>query len=323
MIRAFYNDTDAYCCAWLSNLMDAGLITPGAISDKSIHDLTPDDVAGFTRVHAFAGIAGWDFALKLAAWPDDRPVWTGSCPCQPFSAAGKGKASGDERHLWPEWFRLIRAIRPPVIFGEQVEAAIGWGWLDLVHSDMEAEGYAIRAAVLPACSVGAPHIRQRLWFVADSDGGDASAERLQRGGEHGCKPQDGGIESLADTDDFDRRAECEIEAYWRHELGRSGNLNPWSNSLVGNADSTGRQERAWLAGDDAAPARPPGRQTTIESSPWSDLIWLPCTDGKQRPTQSGLFPLAHGVSGGRVAKLRAAGNAIIPQVAAEFIKATM
>ena len=169
-MRAIYNEIDPYCCAWLSNLMDAGHITPGRIDDRDIRELTPDDVAGYERVHFFAGIAGWDLALNLANWRG--PVWTGSCPCQPFSAAGKGKAADDERHLWPAWFSLIAQCRPATIFGEQVEAAIGWGWLDLVCSDLESQGYAIGAAVLPACGIGAPHIRQRLWFVADTQSGD-------------------------------------------------------------------------------------------------------------------------------------------------------
>ena len=57
-----------------------------------------DDIAGYTQCHFFAGIGIWSYALRLAGWPDDRQVWTGSCPCQPFSAAGKGEAFNDERH---------------------------------------------------------------------------------------------------------------------------------------------------------------------------------------------------------------------------------
>ena len=138
-MTAFYNEVDRYCCDWLSNLMDAGHIMPGKIDDRDIRELTPDDVRGYERVHFFAGIAGWDLALRLAGWPADRPVWTGSCPCQPFSAAGKGAGGKDERHLWPHWFRLIRECRPPVIFGEQVASALALGEHDRA-----------RAGVLPA-----------------------------------------------------------------------------------------------------------------------------------------------------------------------------
>src|SRR6516225_7527999 len=119
-VKAFYNEIDSYCCDWLSNLMDAGHITPGKIDDRPIQELSPDVVSGYERVHFFAGIGGWDLALDLAGW--SGPVWTGSCPCQPFSAAGKGQAADDERHLWPAWFSLIRECSPPIVFGEQVEA---------------------------------------------------------------------------------------------------------------------------------------------------------------------------------------------------------
>ena len=134
---AYYNESDRYCCGWLQNLMDAGHITPGKIDDRSIVDVRADDIRGYDRVHCFAGIGGWDYALSLSGYIG--PVWTGSCPCQPFSVAGQGKAADDERHLWPAWFSLIRECKPAIIFGEQVEAAIGWGWLDAVFSDLEAE----------------------------------------------------------------------------------------------------------------------------------------------------------------------------------------
>jgi DNA (cytosine-5)-methyltransferase 1 len=166
---AYYNDSDTYVCKWVENLIAAGHVTPGIVDCRPIQEVMADDIREFIQVHMFCGIAGWSLALRLAEWPDDRPVWTGSCPCQPFSAAGAGQAADDERHLWPAWFSLIRECRPGTIFGEQVEAAIGWGWLDAVFADLEQEGYACGAAVLPACGVGAPHIRQRLWFVADRD----------------------------------------------------------------------------------------------------------------------------------------------------------
>ena len=136
---AYYNEIDPYAAQWLRNLIAAGHIMDGEVDSRSIVEVQPDDVKGFTRCHFFAGIGGWDLALQLAGWPADRLAWTGSCPCQPFSVAGKGAGTSDERHLWPEWFRLIRESRPRVIFGEQVETAINHGWLDLVHADLEAE----------------------------------------------------------------------------------------------------------------------------------------------------------------------------------------
>ena len=136
----FYHEIDSYCAQWLRSLIDAGHIAPGVVDERSIEDITPNELRGFTQCHFFAGIGVWSYALRLAGWPDDRPVWTGSCPCQPFSQAGKGAGFADERHLWPAWFHLIRECRPATLYGEQVASADGLDWLDLVQADLEGEG---------------------------------------------------------------------------------------------------------------------------------------------------------------------------------------
>lgn len=163
---AYYNEIDPYAAQWLRNLIAADHIAAGDVDERSIVDVQPDDLKGYTQCHFFAGIGGWSYAARLAGWPDDRPLWTGSCPCQPFSVAGAGGGLDDERHLWPEFFRLIRSARPTVLMGEQVAAAVGHGWLDGAFGDLEGIGYACRAAVLPASAADAPHRRDRLWFVA-------------------------------------------------------------------------------------------------------------------------------------------------------------
>jgi len=167
-MTAYYNEIDRYAAQWLRNLIAAGHIAPGEVDERSICDVRPDDLRGYKQCHFFAGIGGWSRALRLAGWPDDRPVWTGSCPCQPFSGAGKKGGGNDKRHLWPVWFRLIQECGADTVFGEQVEGAVGFGWLDRVFADMEDENHACGAAVLGAHSVRAPHIRQRLWWVAQS-----------------------------------------------------------------------------------------------------------------------------------------------------------
>ncbi len=207
-------------------------------------------------------------------------------PLPAFQRAGRGDGFADQRHLWPAWFHLIKECRPEHVFGEQVAAAVGHQWLDLVQSDMEGQGYRVGAAVLGAHSVGAPHIRQRLWFVADADGRNACAERQQRSGEQRQQPEDG----LAS------------------ELGNS--IGSRLEGLAGDGDNReepGRQR-----------AQPDG--STATAGFWSDCDWLPCRDGKARPVEPCSFPLAHGIPA-RVVRLRAYGNSIVPQVGAEFIGA--
>lgn len=165
-MTAYYNEFDPFAAQWLRNLIDAGHIAPGVVDDRSITDVTASDLAGFTQCHFFAGIGGWSYALRLAGIPDDFPCWTGSPPCQPFSVAGKRLGSGDPRHLAPAFLDLIAQHRPSILFSEQVAAAISKHWLDALFIELEEQGYACGAAVLPAASVGAPHKRDRLFFGA-------------------------------------------------------------------------------------------------------------------------------------------------------------
>ena len=199
MTWAFYNENDPYPAAWLRALIAAGLVMRGTVDERSVAELRPADLAGARRAHFFAGIAGWDLALRLAGWPDGREVWTGSCPCQPFSGAGRRRGFADDRHLWPVWFRLIDACRPAVVLGEQVASPDGLRWLDAVCADLEAAGYACRAADLCAAGVGAPHIRQRLWWVG---------QRLDYSPGPRCQSSGEGAESEARDQARLRRPEC-------------------------------------------------------------------------------------------------------------------
>ena len=130
-VPAYYNEIDEKAAAWLRELIAQGHIAPGDVDTRSIEDVSPADLRGYTQCHFFAGIGVWSYALRQAGWPDDRPVWTGSCPCQPFSAAGKGEGFADERHLWPSWFWLIDQCRPRTLFGEQVASKDAEPWLEL------------------------------------------------------------------------------------------------------------------------------------------------------------------------------------------------
>jgi DNA (cytosine-5)-methyltransferase 1 len=175
----YYNEFDKKTAAWLRELIKAGLIPDGIVDERSIVEVSSSDLKDFTQCHFFAGIGGWPYALKLAAWPEDRPVWTGSCPCQPFSCAGKGLGTADPRHLWPVWFNLIRECRPTEIFGEQVASNLAKEWLCGVRSNMEGISYAFGAARLVACGVQAPHERPRFFWVSS----DTYNDHTNRGGQ--------------------------------------------------------------------------------------------------------------------------------------------
>ena len=283
---AFYNEIDHFVAQWLRNLIAAGHLPPGDVEERSIADLTAKDLKGHEQAHFFAGIGGWPLALRLAGWATDRPVWTGSCPCQPLSCAGKRRGANDERHLWPAFFRLIRESRPPVVFGEQVASPDGLVWLDAVRADLEAEGYAFGAADLPACGAGAPHKRGRIYFVADAArlGRDGSGQARSQGR---AESADGGV--------------VDVPVPKRMRLRGAG--------------------RKPDAGEQPMPgAQPQPAAVFGVSSPWVGTEARICTDGKLRPIKSGLLPMAHGFSG-RVAAIEAYGDAIVPQVAALFIRA--
>ena len=198
----YYNEFDTKTAAWLRELISAKLIPAGDVDTRSIVDVSADELRGYTQCHFFAGIGGWSLALQLAGWPADKRVWSGSTPCQPFSTAGKGLAQADERHLWPVFFNLIKECRPEYVFGEQVASAIGKGWLDGISTDLGEEGYTCGSAVLGAHSLGSPHIRQRLYWVAyDSSAGleRTPGQKLQRNS--GGLAGSGKADRLAHTND--------------------------------------------------------------------------------------------------------------------------
>ena len=270
MSGAYYNEIEPFKAEVLREAIRAGAIAPGEVDERSIRDVRPEDLRGFTQCHFFAGGGFWSLALRLAGWPDDRPAWTASTPCPSFSAAGKGLGFSDPRHLWPEVERLARVHRPPVLFGEQVASAIGHGWLDLVQADLEALDYAVGKAVIGACSVGAPHIRQRLYFVAHAGRPPGDAELVDQ---PGCRPwgrtpeaDSAGIGAHCATDGMDDpaspRCDGQVEGPERHpreEARLRGSGERCQDGGLGIAKDSGLQECELHAGSirkaNGSPAR--------------------------------------------------------------------
>ncbi|RZN40417.1 DNA cytosine methyltransferase [Escherichia sp. E2593] len=343
---AYYNEIDPFAAQWLRNLIAGGHIAPGEVDERSIEDVTPDDLREFTQHHFFAGIGVWSHSLRLAGWPDDKPVWTGSPPCQPFSAAGKGDGFDDERHLWPAFFHLISECGPQHVFGEQVAAGNANPWFDLVQADLEGLGYAFGLVPFAAAGVGAPHIRERAYWVAHASGEHKPAAGnearpatcLRSGAVNGMANTNGErfnrFDSLLQREKSGRVTESLPETTGHSTTSRMGNANDsrleghiWHDSAAGWKGATGSVA-----------------ETGIHSGPlevngfWRDADWLFCRDGQWRPVESGTFPLVarfakslgHGKSSlralagrNRTGRLKGYGNAINAQAEAEFIRAYM
>jgi len=262
-MAAYYNEMDPFAAAWLRELMkvrhgSGGLIADGEVDERSIVEVQPEDVRGFTQCHFFAGIGCWSYALRRAGWADDTRAWTGSCPCQSFSASGKRGGFSDPRHLWPAWFRLIGECGPDICFGEQVASKDGLAWLDVVSADLESAGYAVGTTDLCAAGVGAPHIRQRLYFVAESEKATWRHQRIGRelGGAQSSQgrgrhkptfPVNKSSEAggMADAEPAERRAEHgeHGQPHGRNGLGRGS-----VPGELGDADIAGPQGQPELAG---------------------------------------------------------------------------
>ena len=267
----YYNDNDSAACDGLWQLMRKGLLPAGELDPRSIADV--EEVgAPIQQAHFFAGIGGWPYALQIARVPTDANIWTGSCPCQPFSGQGNRKGANDDRHLWPEFYRLIRQHRPAILFGEQVTGPLGEGWFDAVSNELEAEGYQVGATVLTAGGLGAWHKRARLYFGAYRT--DCPGEELA----HACST---------------RQEMAVLKRVIGHE-----------------PDWQGRP--TVLGGSGSAP------EWDAIYGVWREVDWLATMDDAWRPVKPGLVPLVDGIPYRVESGLY--GNAIVPQVAAVFVR---
>lgn len=283
----------------------------------------------YPKAHSYEDIKNTDFSR----YRDRVDILTGGFPCQPYSLAGKRLGKEDERHLWPEMLRAIREIRPQWIVGENVLGIVSWNdgmVFEEVQSDLEAEGYEVQPYVLPAAGVGAPHRRDRVWFVAHADGhrgptgqgkktddsgwppGEHLAERGEIWGRH---PPNGRTGIPADAVSLGCNDRCD------HRQER-----PLPDHFDGDAEKDQRereerQRRACPTGE----AAPNGRyrdgqnqRDAVLQDHWAN--W---------PTQSpictgddGIPPGLDGISFSkwRTESIKAGGNAIVPQVALQLFR---
>jgi len=329
----FYNDNDETICLWARELIRQGHAPAGTVDCRDIREVRPADLAGYAQCHFFGGILGWPYALRLAGWPTDRKVWTGSVPCQPFSAAGKRKGTADERHLWPAFLRLIAECRPATVFGEQVASRLGREWLAGVRTDLENLGYAVGTADLPACCAGAPHIRQRLYWVADAKCWAAERYRYQVANK--TSPMQGAVEKqwirpdagnggpISGLPDAQRDG-GRLDKPGREAEGRTADFGDCEAGGLQHTESDGWEQGrpesdggsiaggCGIGGVSHASNRQQGSaQTTgrkrvehitdyCRAGFWTPYDIIPFRDGKSRRVERGAFPLVAGLPRGMV-----------------------
>jgi len=223
---------------------------------------------------------------RLETSPFHADIITGGYPCQPFSQAGKRGGENDDRHLWPEMFRVIQLVKPKYVICENVSGHISMG-LDSVLSDLESEGYTTEVFVLPACAVDAKHRRDRVWIMAYARNSANRTVRGQEGETHGIQ------------------GDCGATGYSRMP-GRTG----------GNGEDVADTSKQGLEGcSQAGNTGSKGQESGNEYSGGCDR-----GRGSKWPVEPSVGRVAHGIPN-RVDRLKQLGNSIVPQVAAQLFRA--
>lgn len=297
------------------------------------------DRAGFETV-AFCEIEKYPISILKKHWPDvpvfedvrklnkealenvgikSVDVVCGGFPCQPFSVAGKQEGKNDDRHLWPEMFRIIKETRPSWVIGENVAGFVSMA-LDDVLFDLESEGYETQSFVIPACAVNASHRRDRVWIVAY-----AAKQGLQVGRQAG-ECESGKEEEARAKHGSKRHGESGLYSHAKHNgasalpKSRGKRKAIFNNSKGANQASelegvcissnvahaaSGRQPTKGAHGESCDPATRQNGETANALNG--------CHGRINPPTESPVCSRDNGVSN-RVARLKALGNAVVPQI---------
>ena len=279
----------------------------------------------------FSGIGGFDLAAEWMGWrnvfhverdpfcqrvlayhfPNSQPfddvttfdgrpwrgrvdILSGGFPCQPYSTAGKRLGKDDERHLWPEMRRIISEIAPTFVVGENVRGLINWNGglvFEEVCVDLEALGYDVWTGIIPAAGVGAPHRRDRIWFVANAESDGITADFDKRGAQK-----------------LHNRAEIRDRIAADGQIGHAANTDhkrSQRSAQNGNIARGGAQRDQFIAG--------------CVRTKWQVFPTQPpiCggDDGLPRELDGITF------SKWRNESIKAYGNAIVPQVAYQLFRA--
>ena len=207
---------------------------------------------------------------------DSIDIITGGYPCQPFSIAGLKKGVEDPRHLWPEYFRLIKECRPTWIIGENVSGHIKLG-LDAVQEDLESQGYSLRTFSVSASSIGANHQRERIWTVAYSQRNYDSQQIKRVNGEESSLQKEH-RENDSTTRNFSG-ASAIRETRNEHADVEDARRRSWREQFTWNTESTGRgtsEKTEWSTNTDTSPGPSERTETmanaeSIESNVGEDI----------------------------------------------------
>ena len=297
----YYNDNDKYCCQVLRERVADGQLPEGTVDDRNIKDVQAEELTHYRQIHLFAGIGGFPLALQLANFGANRSILTAGWPCTDLSYSGKGKGlKGEHSSLWYETLAAISVVRPEYFMLENVSALLTRG-LDEVLGSLASVGiYDCQWHCVPAAYVGAPHRRDRIWIV-------------------------GVRKDVADTEEFGQRPrlrEGEASSQWRRRFGNSG-----SEEDVADTECE-RQSRPGTHGvaSDSAENRKGEATEPVDGgieNQWSAECRLglhpyglqPGLDNDCGGWECGVPRVLKGQKD-RTKRLKALGNAIVPQCGA-------
>ena len=242
---------------------------------------------------------------------------TGGFPCQPFSSAGKKRGKEDDRYLWPEMLRIIKECKPTWIIGENVAGIINMA-LEQVCSDLEGAGYEVQPLIIPACAVDAPHRRDRVWIIgyAQHDGFNAAKDgkgSIERGDSHAQ-----GTEEIRKPTRPDLPRNAIANAKSKQDRREQ---QPWlrRHARTKNKQNATNSTGILLQGQYSRPGEGQFRRESWRKD-WLEVATELCGVGDGLPVELDGLKLSE--SKHRNERIKALGNAIVPQVAIEIMKAT-